>query len=58
MCELALRDAGDEQPVMAGLDRIRERGVGASVQRRLAEQSPGLAGLTLAAAEITLAAAG
>ncbi len=54
----ALRDAGDEQPVVAGLDRIRERGVGASVQRRLAEQSPGLTGLTLAAAEITLAGAG
>ena len=54
----ALRDSGDEELVVAGLARIRERGVGASTQRRLAEQSSDLSDLTRAAAEITLGGAG
>ncbi len=50
----ALHDSGDQELVVAGLTRIRQRGVGASTQRRLAEQSSDLADLTRAAAEITL----
>lgn len=54
----ALRESGDEELIVTGLTRIRERGVGASTQRRLAEHSSDLSDLTRAAAEITLAGAG
>lgn len=54
----ALRASGDEEFVLDGLARIVTRGVGASTQRRLAEQSSDLADLTRAAAEITLGGAG
>ncbi len=50
----ALHDSGDQDLVVAGLARVRERGVGASTQRRLAESRSDLADLTRAAAEITL----
>ncbi len=50
----ALRDAGDEDTVLTGLRRVRERGVGATTQRRLAEQTSDLSHLMRAAAELTV----
>lgn len=50
----ALRDTGDEERVTNGLQRVIERGVGATTQRRLAEHTSDLSRLTLAAAELTV----
>lgn len=50
----ALRDCGDEELVLSGLRRINDRGVGATTQRRLAEQTHDLSDLTRAAAELTV----
>ena len=50
----ALRDAGDEELVTDGVQRVTKRGTGATTQRRLAEQTSDLSQLTRAAAELTV----
>lgn len=50
----AMRDTGDEATVVAGLEEVGSRGVGATTQRRLAGRAGDLSAISRAAAEITL----
>jgi glutamate---cysteine ligase / carboxylate-amine ligase len=54
----ALRDSGDEETVIRGVESVQTRGVGATTQRALAEQSRDLSALTRAAAELTVGGRG